>query len=86
MSFGGGFVSSMISSLKNNSRKRKTIYEKKEMIFDKNTGKTGGLKTKKAKPEQLKNVRTRLKKENRIQTTIGLVIAISVLTFVIYFW
>jgi len=64
MSF-GGTVSSMITSLKNNARHRKTLYDKK-FIFHK-TGKNKLVFPNiKASPEQLNKIRKKVQKENHI--------------------
>ena len=67
MSFGGS-VSAMISTLKNNARARKTL-------FDGSAKLASGIRVKKivsekkASPELLKEIRTRMKRENRIRST-----------------
>ena len=84
----GGSVAAMISSLKSNARSRKTTYDKKDKTFDRygHEKKNRAIKTKSATPEQLEKVRTRLKKENRIQTRIAIaIVVVSVLVF-LYMW
>ena len=89
MSFAGS-VSAMITSLKNNSRKRKTLYDK-DLIYRK----TGKNKLKfpdvKATPEQLESIRKKMIRENRLlllkritALLIALVIVVSLIYLVIF--
>ena len=64
MSF-GGTVSSMITSLKNNARHRKTLYDKK-FIFHKAGKNKLVFPNVKASPEQLDKIRKEAQKENHI--------------------
>ena len=69
MSFGGA-VSAMITSLKNNRRQRSSAFDKV-----KNYGEVHSKKPfidKKASPQQLKEIREKLKRENRRATLITL--------------
>jgi len=89
MSFAGS-VSAMITSLKNNSRKRKTLYDKK-LIYRK----TGKNKLKfpdvKATPEQLETIHKTMVRENRLlflkrvaAFLIALVIVVGLVYLVIF--
>lgn len=62
LSFGGA-VSAMIASLKNNARKRKTLYDDKQHIHS-SDGQTFA-QYKKASPEFLKEIKDRLQAERR---------------------
>ncbi len=76
----GGSVSAMISSLKNNKRSRTSTFEKLKK-YEKSTYKKE-LIEKKATPQQLKEIRERLQKENkrrRIKTIAVMVIFAIVL-------
>ena len=87
MSFGGA-VSAMITSLKNNARKRKTLYDNKDFFKTKSTKKTF-VTGKKATPKQLKEIRLRLQKENirmvrrNLTITIIILVVIGILTTII---
>ncbi len=85
MSF-AGTVSAMITSLKNNSRKRKTLYNKKYIYR-----KTGKNKLKfpdiKATSEQLESIRKMVIRENRyliLKRVIALLIALVISIGIIY--
>ncbi len=85
MSF-AGTVSAMITSLKNNSRKRKTLYDKK-FIFRK----AGKNKLKfpdvKATPEQLESIRKKMIREDHLlllKRITALLIALVIVAGLIY--
>ncbi|RXQ87283.1 hypothetical protein EO244_16525 [Ancylomarina salipaludis] len=86
MSFGGS-VQAMISSLKNNSRDRKTLFDNKSLYRRKSSEGFKKLLAKRATPEQLAEIRYQLKKRNRINTFIVIVFS-AVLTICvgIYFF
>lgn len=74
----GGHISAMLSSLKNNARKRRTIYDQDD-VYNKKGKRKRIIQTKKnASPEELKELQQKLKKEKskRISKTIviGLVL------------
>jgi uncharacterized protein YdcH (DUF465 family) len=77
MSFGGA-VSAMITSLKNNARKRKTLYDNKA-FFDKISTKKTYVTDKKATPQQLREIRLRLKDENQKTLRRNLIITFGLL-------
>ncbi|MCB0376115.1 MAG: hypothetical protein KDD04_09375, partial [Sinomicrobium sp.] len=81
----GGAVSAIITSLKNNVRKRKTIYDSKA-VFDKRPGKKVFITDKKATPEQLEAIRNRLKRERRMQTLRTLFVTFTVLILLLLFF
>ena len=76
MSFGGS-VGAMITSLKNNKRSRVSTFKKLKDY--KNVDYGEGTIDKKASPEQLKEIREKLQKENRKK------LIITLLYFVISF-
>ncbi|TRZ41883.1 hypothetical protein [Robertkochia solimangrovi] len=88
MSFGGA-VASMITSLKNNARDRKTLYDNKDLFYKKVRRKTF-IKTKNATPEQLEVIKNRLIKEHKQQTIRLLILLLITFTILasafIYFW
>lgn len=71
---GGGSISSMISSLKNNKRSRVNTLEKLKDYKKSNYKK--GVITKQATPQQLREIRERLQKENKKQLQTKIVFAI----------
>ena len=80
MSFGGS-VSAMISSLKNNKRERKSVFEK-----TKNVGSVSGKLhfDKNASKKQLEEIREKLKQENKkavIKKTVFFIIFLGVLIY-----
>jgi hypothetical protein len=77
MSFGGA-VSAMITSLKNNARKRKTLYDNKA-FFDKISTKKTYVTDKKATPQQLREIRLRLTDENQKTLRRNLIITFGLL-------
>ncbi len=64
MSFGGS-VSAMITSLKNNARTRKSLFDKTDYFRNNNSGNLKIKPGKKATLEQLKKVRIQIAIENR---------------------
>jgi|GEM_PF-1042273 len=86
MSFGA--VSAMITSLKNNARKRKTLYDNKD-FFAKISSKKTYVTDKKATPQQLREIRFRLKHENKkklkrnLIITFGLLILIGLIVLIV---
>ncbi|MDY0780911.1 hypothetical protein [Tenacibaculum sp. IB213877] len=81
MSFGGA-VSAMITSLKNNKRPRKSVFDK----LEKNTGALSGKLyfDKKATQKQLSEIKQRLQKENRIRITRNIIIFLIFISICIY--
>ena len=81
MSFGGS-VSAMLSSLKNNSRKkRKTIFDKDGHT---NSGRhLNNLINKKATPEQLAEIKQKLDKQNKKARKKNLIILTIVVIFIV---
>ena len=77
----GGSVAAMITSLKNNARKRKTLYDNKDLFYKVSSTKTY-VTDKKATPDQLREIRKRLKEENRRQRQINLKIGLFVLIII----
>jgi len=75
MSFGGS-VQAMISSLKNNSRDRKTLFDNKSLYRQKSSEEFKRLLAKRAKPEQLAEIRYKLKRRNRINTIIVIIFSV----------
>jgi len=83
MSFGGA-VSAMITSLKNNKRSRRIVFGK--LKTSKKTTSTKIEFKNKATPEQLKEIRERLQKENKKRKkSISLFIGISFVLVLILF-
>ena len=87
MSFGGA-VSAMITSLKNNSRDRKTLYDYKDLYKTKSKNKIY-VTDKKATPEQLERIRTEMRAYNRKyalklygMTILGVVLLIGMFLFI----
>lgn len=84
----GGAVSTMITSLKNNARKRKTLYDNKD-FFDRISTKKTYVTDKKATPQQLREIRLRLKHERKktlkrnLIITFGLLILIALIALII---
>tara|TARA_R110002073_G_scaffold279026_1_gene443241 strand:- start:536884 stop:537150 length:267 start_codon:yes stop_codon:yes gene_type:complete len=76
MSFGGS-VSAMLSTLKNNKRSRVSTFEKLKGYEDVKYKK--GRIEKKATPQQLKEIRDRLQKRNKRNTTIIVISCASVI-------
>jgi len=72
MSFGGS-VQAMISSLKNNSRDRKTLFDNKSLYRQKSSEGFKRLLAKRATPEQLAEIRYKLKRRNRVNTFIVII-------------
>lgn len=72
----GGSVSAMITSLKNNKRSRVSTFDKLKK-YENVKYKDGGKIEKKATPQQLKEIRERIKKENKKNLTITLTICIA---------
>lgn len=89
MSFGGS-VSAMITSLKNNSRGKRTGYfDKKQNHSKSKKQKKNPLLEKKATPEQLEEIRMRLKKENKRNTLLILAVTFIILALasvLVYFY
>ena len=89
MSFGGS-VSAMITSLKNNSRsKNRKSYFKKDKSFSNKENEKNVFLDKKATPEQLEAIRKNIRKNNRrdkMVNVIILVFAIIVTAFIIYYF
>ncbi len=75
MSFGGS-VSAMITSLKNNKRSRKSTFDKLKAYEKVTVTKVEFENT--ATPEQLKEIRVRLQKENKRNRIITLTIISSI--------
>lgn len=73
----GGSVSAMITSLKNNARKRKTLYDNKD-FFNKVSSTKTYVTDKKATPQQLREIRKRLEKENKKQKLVNLRVGLFV--------
>lgn len=62
-----GFISTMISSLKNNARLKKSMFDKENRKFLKrNDELTKKLLAQKASPEQLMEIKKQLEKENAL--------------------
>ncbi|MGG8496652.1 hypothetical protein ACQY1Q_09560 [Tenacibaculum sp. TC6] len=82
----GGAVSAMITSLKNNKRERKNIFD---TLDDRQTKHSGKLYFKqKATPEQLNEIRLKLKRENNINFLLNsalFIITLSLILFLIGF-
>jgi len=64
MSFGGS-VSAMITSLKNNARARKSLFDKTDYFRMNNSSNLKNKPTKKASAKQLKKVRKQMAEENK---------------------
>jgi len=80
----GGSVSAMVSSLKNNKRPRVSTFSKLKR-YENVKYKKGSIE-KKATPQQLKEIRERLQKENKKSLTISItIIAISILLMYLLF-
>tara|TARA_X000000950_G_C13523735_1_gene500716 strand:- start:102 stop:416 length:315 start_codon:yes stop_codon:yes gene_type:complete len=77
----GGSVSGMITSLKNNARKRKTLYDNKA-FFDKISTKKTYVTDKKATSQQLREIRLRLKNESKIKLRRNLIITFGLLILI----
>ena len=73
----GGSVSAMITTLKNNARKRKTLYDNKD-FFNKVSSTKTYVTDKKATPQQLREIRKRLEKENKKQKLVNLRVGLFV--------
>lgn len=71
---GGGSIQGMITSLKNNKRSRVSTLEKLK-DYKKSKYKKGAI-TKQATPEQLREIRERIQKENKKHQKIKIVFAI----------
>ena len=89
MSF-GGFVSAMITSLKNNSRQknRKSYFKKDKSFSNKENEKNVFLDTK-ATPEQLEAIRKNIRNKNRkdrMVNVILLVFVIIVTAIILYYF
>jgi len=82
MSFGGS-VSAMISSLKNNARKRKTIFDKKSKSIRGTINKVY-LSEIKADPAQLEEIRSRMKKENKIKFIKIILTVVAILALFVF--
>lgn len=84
----GGSVSAMITTLKNNARKRKTLYDNKG-FFKTTSNKKTFVTDKKATSQQLREIRFRLKHESQktlrrnLIITFGLLILIGFMVFII---
>jgi len=80
----GGSVSAMISSLKNNKRSRVRTFDKLKKY--ENVKYKEGKIEKKATPQQLKEIRERLQKENKKNQTISITILIAfiILTYTLF--
>ena len=83
MSFGGA-VSAMMTSLKNNKRARISTFKKLKNYEDVKY-KKGPIK-KKATPEQLREIREKLQKENKrdLLITILVIASLLILSFVLF--
>ena len=77
-----GSIAAMITTLKNNKRTRVSTFEKM-----KNFKEGSNIQVsfdKKATPHQLKSIKEKLQKENRIRMTRNIIIFISALLIIIY--
>lgn len=84
MSFGGA-AQAMITSLKNNKRKRKTIYDNQDHLHYKNDG--FKFSERKATPEQMAELRKKIAKGKKVElrkTIISLVLA-AIFLVVVFF-
>ena len=81
MSFGGA-VSAMITSLKNNKRDRVSAFDK--MKKNKVKSKLKLHFDKKATPDQLKQIREKVRKENRKRATKNALLFLVILAIFIY--
>ncbi|WP_127844774.1 hypothetical protein [Psychroflexus aestuariivivens] len=82
----GGSVSAMITSLKNNSRgKRQSYFDKKQNHSKSKKQNKNPLLEKKASPEQLQEIRMRLKKENKRNTLLILAVTFIVIALAAVF-
>ncbi|TDQ21875.1 hypothetical protein [Tenacibaculum caenipelagi] len=81
MSFGGA-VSAMITSLKNNKRKRVSAFEKLERFQKENDDKLYFKKT--ASKEELAHIKIRVQKENRNQLIKNSIIYFLIFGILIY--
>jgi len=80
----GGSVSAMLASLKNNKRSRVSTF-KKLKEYENISYKKGKIE-KKATPQQLKEIRERLQKENKRNSTITVaVFAFSIIVLFVLF-
>lgn len=61
----GGAVSAMVTTLKNNKRDRKSTFKKMKQYESSSNNADQLIFTKKATPDQLKKIRTEIRKENR---------------------
>ena len=77
----GGSVSAMITTLKNNARKRKTLNDNKD-FFNKVSSTKTYVRDKKATPQQLREIRKRLKKENKKQRLVNLRVGLFVFVII----
>ena len=83
MSF-GGHVQAMINSIKNNKRKRITIYDREEYYKIKNYRKYRKF-YKSASKEQLEKVREKVKKQNLMDNIIMYTFLVILTGFLFYF-
>lgn len=85
MSFGGS-VSAMVPSLKNNKRSRRSTFDKLKAYEKVTVTKVKFENT--ATPEQLKEIRERLQKENRKNRIITLTTTISIviILFLVFYY
>ena len=78
MSFAGS-VQAMITSLKNNARKRNTLYDKKHVFQLRGRKNTGCKPQRKATPEQLRAIKERLQRYNRTVFIRSLLVFVALL-------
>jgi len=86
MSF-AGTVQAMITSIKNNARDRKTLYDSKDLYILKSNDGFEELLKKHATPEQLNEIRSKLKRRNRINKIIAILVCLLMFTgsvFIVY--
>lgn len=81
---GGGFMSNMQTSLKNNRRKKKRLFDTLEKYVK---APSGSVKiNKQASPEQLKRIRDNIRKENKTRTikTVIYTMVISIFIYILF--
>ena len=86
MSF-AGTVQAMITSIKNNARDRKTLYDNKDLFWLKSDNGFEELLKKQATPEQLNEIRSKLERRNRINKIIAILVCLLMFTgsvFIVY--
>jgi len=79
-----GFISAMASSLKNNARKRKVLFEKKDG-FGKKSKKVAFESENKATKEELSALNSRIIKEKKARIKLAIVIAATSLVILLLF-